>query len=272
VSSLRSLARQPVVYFVLIGAGTFFADGWLRRRADEVHVSDAVRKEVAGELQGVFGRPPNEAELARGVQDWIDTELLFREASSLGLHENDAVIRMHLANKLKFVVRQRTLVDAPTEAELAARLDANRDRYTKPDTYAVTQVFFNQGLSPGEHDARVREARARLEAGASAEGMGDHFPRGYTFTQLTRLQLEQIFSTALSDVLQPAQLNRWQVVTNRRGTHLIRVDAIVSGQPDLNALRQALAADVEAQKREAAVRTFTEALRKKYAVDVGTAE
>lgn len=266
MSWFRAATRQPLVYFVLLGAALFVVDAALRRSTNEVVVSPAVRDEVTTQLEQTLKRPPSDEELQRELELWVDAELLFREAEALGLAQNDGVIRAHLARKLEFVVRERTIAPVPSEAELRARFDADRARYQTVDTFDVAHVFLLKRSSPEEQQRRVDEALAQLASGAPLRSVGDHFPRGPVFARLSRLQLEQAIGAPLAALLEPDRLHQWQTVTSPRGTHLLRLDAVHSGAPNFEAARAALTADLQEEQKERAVREFTRELRKKYRV------
>lgn len=267
MKGLRGALRQPLPYFVLLGVVVFLVDFWLRRASDAVGDPAGVRREVASSLQKTLSRPPTDAELQRGLEQWVDKELLFREALALKLDENDSVIRDHLAQKLEHIVRERTVLEAPTEAELRARLAAHPKRYTAPKTFDVTHAFVLRASSPETYQARVDEVVTRLAGGAKPETVGDHFPRGPKFTGMTRPQLERIFEAKLSAALDVHRIGQWQSVPSPRGTHLLRLDAVNDGKPDFEALRAVLTADVQDQKKRAAESSYLKELRKKYHFD-----
>lgn len=258
--------RQPILYFALLGGVVFLADAWLRRETAGLTVGPTVRGELEADLRRTLARSPTEPELERALAEWTTTELLFREASKLGLQENDATIRMHLATKLKNLVKQRTIVPPPTDAELRATFDAHPEHYTKSDTYDVTVVFVGRDATPEAHAARTRELLAKLTAGLDPRGAGDHFPRGPALEDVLLVQLEQVLKVKLSDALDPQNQGRWQHLPNPRGSYLLRLDRVNSGKPDFESLKQAIAVEVEAQKREAAFAQFVEELRKRYPV------
>lgn len=263
---LHAMLRQPLSYFVLVGVVVFLVDNWLRRSVNAVEVSPTVNTEVAMELERLLARPPTAAEVEQGVKEWVDTELLFREASALGLQDNDAVIRAHLATKLKHLVKQRVFVASPSDEELRAELAAHSARYTSPETFSVTHVFINASTSDNV-ETRVAEALSKLEAGSDPATVGDHFPRGPHFAELPAANLDRVLGASVSQELTRERIHRWQRFRSRRGVHLVRLDAIVSGAPTFERVKPQLAAAVEEHKREAAVRTFIDELRQKYSVE-----
>jgi hypothetical protein len=258
--------RQPLLYFVLVGALVFVVDAWLSRDAEVITIGPTVRAELDAELRRTLNRAPTQPELDRALADWTTMELLFREASKLGLQENDAVIRVHLATKLKSLVKQRTIVAPPTDAELRVQFDAHPEHYTRPDTYDVTLVFVAQGPSPEAHASRAKEVLDKLTAGSDPKGAGDHFPRGPALQDVLLIQLEQVLKVELDNALKPENQGRWQQLPSPRGSYLLRLDRIHSGKPSFDALKDAITSEVEVRKREAALAEFVEGLRAQYPV------
>lgn len=263
--------KQPLPYFLLLGAAAFLVDCWLRAAPDTIQISPEVRREVAVRLEQQLTRPPTPAELERGLREWADTELLFREATALGLDENDSVIHAHLAQKLRHIVLERTILPAPSEAELRAELAAHPERYTGPVTFELTHVFISRSSSGAAFETRVQATLSELARGAEPRGAGDHFPRGPRFEGMTRPQLEQIFQTSFATALEPSRVGTWQRLESSRGAHLIRLDAVSDGKPVFEAVRPALAAEVQARKKQAAVDRYLAELRKKYPLDASLA-
>lgn len=263
---MRAVLRQPLPYFVLAGVAVFVVDAWLRRSHNTIEVNEGVRREVSAELTAQFGRPATADEERQALASWVTTELLFREASTLGLEQNDAVIRAHLANKLKQLVKEGTIVAPATEEELQAQLVAEPQRYAKPDSFRVSHAFVNRNIATETFETRAAEVWAQLNAGAELHSVGDHFPRGPVFEGMTAAQLESAIGVDLGSVLKADPMGTWHRLVGPRGVHFVRLDAISSGKPDVESARAALLADVEANKRDQAVDEFVEALQKDYRV------
>lgn len=266
VSRLRGLLAQPLLHFAVLGTAVFLLDAGLRSESHPPIIPEVARHEVAAALEQTLGRPASAQELTQGLQDWIDTELLYREALNLGLQDNDEVVRSHLARKLRHLIRERTVPDEPTRAELEAQLESHRAQYVVPDRYTLTSVFLNRGSSSSEaqHQQRVSNVLERLREGAEPAQLGDHFPRGPHFESLPRSYLEQVFGAPLQGVLEPSRVNTWQPVSVPRGTHLLFLEALTSGEPRVDTARSALAADLHERKKDAALREYLEELRIKY--------
>jgi hypothetical protein len=257
------LLRQPLFGFIAVGALVFVADRWLHRSAEHIALSGVTRAELAAKLAADLGRPASEAERAAAEERWFDEEVLLREALSLGLSREDSVIRNHLVAKLRHIVRESAVAEAPTDAELQAVYQANPARYTRPLSYSLSHVFI---LNPSGQDVsqRVNQLLGQLEAGAEPASLGDHFPRGSHFDGLPAPQLEATLDLRLESVLLPGELKKWHTLLGARGTHLVRLDSIAGPELEPEALRAALLADYLERKKTESLQQFTQALRKKY--------
>jgi len=100
------LLREPLLHFLVLGGAIFAAHALLSRDAagrDRVVVTSGRIESLAGQFATAHGRPPDPAERQGLIDDWVREEILCREAVSLGLDREDAVIRDRLRQKMEFV-------------------------------------------------------------------------------------------------------------------------------------------------------------------------
>ena len=104
--SLKPYSR--IILFLLLGFVIYFLDISMNydEETKDIYVSDQ-------ELDGLFaawdsrvGRPPNEQEIFNIVNDYIEEEILYREALRLGLDQNDRIIKRRLAQKISFLKKE----------------------------------------------------------------------------------------------------------------------------------------------------------------------
>ena len=145
----RRLVREPLVHFLLLGGMLFgawylFNDQPQVSDSNRIVIDEAQMASLAATFQRTWLRPPTHEELLGLVQDRIKEEILYREALALGLDRDDQVIRRRLRQKMEFVSIDLTEPDPPTEAQLQAYLDANRDRFRTSERLSFTQVYLKQ--------------------------------------------------------------------------------------------------------------------------------
>ena len=92
------LWREPLVHFLLGGAALFLLYSVVAEepasRRDRIAVGEERVASLAATFQRTWLRAPTRAELKRLVQDFVDEEILYREALELGLDRNDLVVRL----------------------------------------------------------------------------------------------------------------------------------------------------------------------------------
>jgi hypothetical protein len=100
------LLREPLLHFLVLGGAIFAAHALISGDAagrDSVVVTRGRIESLVGQFVVSHGRPPDPAERSDLIQAWVREEILCREAVSLGLDREDAVIRDRLRQKMEFV-------------------------------------------------------------------------------------------------------------------------------------------------------------------------
>src|SRR5262245_15344646 len=118
-AALNSWSREPLFRFLLIGLALFACYRALnpeaRHRPDNnriVITDDDIRQlQIAWMAQ--WRRPPTPDELSGLVRSKVREEILFREAMTLGLDKNDAIIKRRLAQKMEFLADDVSAVPEP---------------------------------------------------------------------------------------------------------------------------------------------------------------
>jgi PPIC-type PPIASE domain len=153
------------VHFLALAALLFAAYALLEPPGENRIVIDrAAIDRVVAEQETVLARPLSEEERTAAIQSLIDQEVLLREAYRRGL-DQDAVVQRHLVQKMRLVLGEDQA--EPTEAELRAFLESNRERYRTPPTVTLREVFY---ADPRAVPADLLE---RLRAGAEPDDIGD---------------------------------------------------------------------------------------------------
>jgi len=129
VGRLKALLREPLVHFLVLGAGLFLVYSLLNRSGGDdsrtiVVTRQQVESLVAGFFQ-TFQRPPTEAERDALIQDQVREEVYFREGTALGLDRDDPVIRARLRQKMEFLTQDVAAPADPTDDELKTYLAQN---------------------------------------------------------------------------------------------------------------------------------------------------
>lgn len=211
---LNRLVREPMAAFVLAGGVLF----WMYSAAavDErlaITVSESFITQLVAEREMVLERKLSDAEIELIRQDFIDQEVLVREAMARQLYLNDGRVRHRLADKMFYLLADD--IGEPTEAELEAFYDAHRAEYRTPELISFSHRFFGKD-----------EARARLSLRQeNVDDEGIDFYMGESIERYARAELLPIFGREFADSLATLPIGAWQgPMQSGRGWHIVRVD------------------------------------------------
>jgi hypothetical protein len=120
--------REPLVHFALGGGLIFLASGlWASPEPDAIVVSPEMARGLADQRSQQLGRPLTAPERAAVVDEYIDEEVLVREAYKQGVDRTDGPIRERLADKMRLLLGREPPM--PTREQLESYLKANRARF-----------------------------------------------------------------------------------------------------------------------------------------------
>ena len=97
---------------------------------------------------------------------------LYRQALDLGL-DDDVAVRQHLREKMRLLLQEDPADRLPTDVELAACLQRNRERFLQPPTVDFTHVFVRAAERADVLAKRLHDEQLPPEEGA---GLSDPFP------------------------------------------------------------------------------------------------
>src|SRR5262245_28837584 len=155
------LLKEPLLHFLLAGAALFMGYAWINQARSPETGKTAHIQISAGALRWLeenwttqWQRPPTPEELRGLIADYLNEQLLAREARALGLEDNDVIIRRRLAHKLTFLIDDTMRRAEPTESELERFYVANAQRFRSGARISFTQVYFSP--SPASTGIRMQ--------------------------------------------------------------------------------------------------------------------
>jgi len=266
----RRVLREPLLHFLLLGLALFLFYGRVAPDDDggkRIVVSQAQVDLLSTQFQATWSRPPTPDELNGLVESYIRDEILYREGRSLGLDQDDAVIKRRVRQKLDVMIEESIAQNSPTDADLQAYLDANPETFRKPSVVSFEQVYFG---AEGDVDAKLARARTLLQQGADPATLGqptllparqDHVPLDL---------VARDFGKEFADALAGLTVGEWsQPVSSGFGMHLVRLNAVEPSQvPALDAVRDVVAREWENARRKRAQAAALAELRKQYEVKI----
>ena len=219
-----------------------------------------------------------DSELQELIDSYIDEEVLYREAESLGLEANDYIIRQRMIQKMSFLlsdIAERGV--AVSDEELATWFEANIEAYAIQPWTTFTHVFFDAERR-GEAGARqaAEETLALLnESGAGfndSYAHGDRFPFLRNYVERTYEHVASHFGYDFAAQLAGLAANdsNWQgPIGSALGQHVVLVARQAErAYPPLEDVRAEVERDYATERSRAALAEMTEALRARYDIEL----
>ena len=270
---LRSLSREPLFHFLAIGI-VLFAIAWMREGASgpeqsTIVISDSRIASLASAWKIQNGSEPNAEELRNILIEDVDEEIFYREALSMGLDQDDRIIRRRLAQKLRFLVEDTLSDTPPSEDDLKAWYAAHAADYSVPARITFRQVYF----SPTGGQDTETAAQAALASWSSApqsppQGDPSILPEQYNSVRQARINND--FGRGFWKKLEAAPQGEWSgPLESAFGFHLVYVDSREpETQSDFSTIRDRLAQDYQAAEKKRVLADRLREIRSRYDIVV----
>jgi hypothetical protein len=253
--------REPLVHFAAAGALLFLARSvWSPGDSDRIVVTRETAQALAAAREELLLRPLTAEERERVVSDYIDEEVLLREAYRQGLDRDDPRIRRWLIDKVEFLIDEEP--EEPTPQDLDALFREKPERYETPRAISFDHVFF----ASGEQEPLL----SRLRAGADFQDLGEEFWLGTTLRRFSELELTTTFGAEFGARLFSLPIGEWHgPFESSRGTHFVRVTALHPPElPSRKDVDWALREDWLRERREKSRERKLEEFRSQYEIEV----
>jgi hypothetical protein len=267
--------QQPLLQFLMLGALIFAADAWLNDRHSSVdsyrivvtnHHIDALTAAFKAEK----GRLPGDAELQLRLQQWLDEQMLYEQAKSLGLDQRDAIVRRQMIQKMRFLLADAVPIPEPGIEELQTWLDEHADRYGHSPRLSFEQVFLSRGARGDAMGEAVQELILHLQAHPDDfRGKGDAFATGQEIDGFDEAAMRREFGRDFYQRVVALPDNSWQgPVASSLGLHMLRITQRRDFRPaQLSEVRDRLVNDWRVYQREQANAAAMQRLRQRFEVE-----
>jgi len=274
---IRSLLREPLLHFLLVGAALFLlyeaASGGRTDAPRQIVISAARIEALAENFATVWMRPPTAVELRGLVDDYVAEEIYYREAVAMGLDQDDTVIRRRLRQKMEFISEGVADSVEPSDAQLQEYLVQNAGKFAQPAELSFRQVYLSTERRGDSMRADVEKLLAELQAGrgpADPAEAGDTTMLPATMEAASPQAIASAFGQEFAQQVDDAPVGQWSgPIESAFGLHLVRVDERVVGKaPTLGEIRPIVLREWQAHERRRQNQSFLATLRDKYEVRI----
>ena len=269
--ALRRAVREPIVWFLVFGTLVFALD---RATGDqpqlEILIDQSIRDRISASWQASYGRTPEPEELQGLINNYVEEEMLYREAMELGLDRHDEIVRRRLAQKTRFLHEDSTLLPQISEQQLREWFEANRGSYERAARVSFRHVFVDTERQGPGLVQRLDELRQALLADPGLDDLpeGDLILRPDFFEEVTLKRVADQFGDVFASQLDQAPIGQWSgPIESAYGVHFVRVGhQEPESTPSFDELLPLLQRDYAQVLRDDTNRAYIAGLKEKYSV------
>jgi len=277
--SFRRLFTSPLLHFLLIGFIIFITSYYVSKRRDthKIIIDKAVVEKLITAWQTQFGKMPTDRELKIATDDYIKQEVLYREAASLGLNQDDEIIKRRLQQKMAFILKDNLVIPDPTLIKLEEYYKKNASRFSEPPKVSFSHIYFS--ADKGGTERAKERALSVLENLAAkndirrAPELGDRFMLLYDYNDINKTDAVGLFGDSpFTDSLFSVRENQWfGPFLSGYGWHLLYVNKRLQNSiPPLNDIKDRVVESYKNDQLEEMDNQAIEKLIEKYTIEIKT--
>jgi parvulin-like peptidyl-prolyl isomerase len=216
---MKRLLKEPFMHFLLIGALLFLLYGMLNKERDgsEIIIDDNLVNELVAKWELKRNRQPTFEELENLIDEYIQQEVLYKEALVMKLDHNDEIVKRRLAQKMEFISDGLSESLQPTKEMLMAYYEKNKSNYKKDPSYTLRQVYFSAN---GRNNAQADALNALVSK--APETLGDELLFPGEYTDASSYQIANDLGSAFAESLDSLALGQWTGPINSVfGVHIV---------------------------------------------------
>ncbi len=268
---LKRLLHEPLLHFLLIGAGLFLFyevnEEQIPDAPDRIVVSPGQLQQLQAQFKRTWMREPGQQELDKLIKGYVRNEVYYREALALGLDRNDPQVRQRMRLKLEFLLEDLTAEEPPSDELLNEFMQQNEQRFFIQPQVSFQQLYLNPDKR-ADFDADAKRILKQLQQGEAVATLGDATMLPYELTQASQYEIRRSFGEDFANDVVKLTVGDWSgPIYSQLGVHLVRVSKHTVGYlPELAQVRDQVERDYMAQRRQQLKDKAYEKLREGYEV------
>lgn len=231
MSIFKKTLRDPITHFVLIGLALVAINHvWANYQGEQsrtITVSEAELDRLSALWANTAGRLPTGEDKQQIIDQFVQQEVLVREAERLGLGDDDTIIQRRLAQKMDFLVSGESKAANPTDAQLEQWFKQNRDKFAAPERRSFVHIY----LSPEKHGGAIETVAAStlhaVQSGTDWKSLGDPFIQKRSYAALPESEVTRLFGPDFASAMFKLDAGQWsRPIGSAFGLHLVRIESI----------------------------------------------
>lgn len=151
MSTFKDLYKEPFLHFLLLGLIIFVVNAIVNRTesnsdSEQIIIDDQDINRLIAQYKQVWNEEPQKSTIQKLMDQYVESEIMYREALAMNLDHNDEIIKRRLKQKYEFLVSDLITSRAPTDSELNAYYEDNKEQFKAESSYSFSQFYFSPDL------------------------------------------------------------------------------------------------------------------------------
>lgn len=233
--SLKNISQEPLVHFLFIGLLIFILNGIFNSdqnsSADEtLLIDDDDINRLITQYRQVWNEAPDESTIQKLIEQYIESEITYREALAMNLDHNDEIIKRRLKQKYEFLVKDLISSSEVSESELQTFYEDHKADFKTDRLYSFSQYYFStdKRASPLEDAKEFSQIQQKTNPNHAVKSFKTdpiHLKQG--FVNITEHQIRQEFGIDFLNQIKTQNPSSWtDPLSSGFGIHVVFMDSI----------------------------------------------
>ncbi len=254
--------KEPLIHFLVLAAVLFVLENvFSSTQKEQIIVDQQTAAFLIKQREDLELRKLNPQERQKTIASYVEDEILYSEAYKRGLDKGDTRMRRNMIRKMRGLLIGD--IREPTDNELRAYFEFNRQEFMYPATVTFDHVFYSD---PVRQPQGLLE---RLQAGADHRDFGEYrLSMGPSMPGVTQKMLAGIFGANMARGILAIENDHWHgPFESIQGIHFVRItDRTPAVQPDYEEVRPYLEAQWAMAESRKAIEQEVSRLQDNYEV------
>ncbi len=224
---LNKLIREPFIHFILISIFLYLFNFILNpnsNKSKQIILNSYEVEKIKSDWNRNWKRAPNDNELNILIEDKINEKILYKEALSMELEKNDALIYKRLVQKVKFLFSQNSNDTNISDETLKKYFKKYKNDYCENSSFTFSHVFLN---FKKDSEQKAKLLLHILEENRVNPIKANSFGDKSKFREIKNAKISELskkFGIGFSTQLTTMRQGRWEgPLISKYGFHLVYI-------------------------------------------------
>ncbi len=217
------ISKEPFVHFIVLGSLLYLLySNFSKPGPDTIVVTTQKAENLIGEGEKKLGRTLTTAEQKQILEEYIETEMLLREAYKQGMDQSDPFIRKQMIDKMRFSLYDT--FESPDDQTLFSYYITHKNDYATGEKISLEHICF--ASEQFEEIQDKDDILIELNKGLTPVFSEVDFPARQILENQSRIELIHHFGVSFTIKLEKISAGRWSgPLDSKHGVHYVRITA-----------------------------------------------